>query len=342
MNSCETQGRHKRGSPWHNTQVTIIISPLDKKKHMYAPHELKYIVLEKLSPFWQANSTHVWCDGSVMESGRAGCGILVRQYDVHGVVTDTHHAYRLSDAISSTQAELSAILLGLGKVKDGVGDTFLYVDSRGALESLRSPHHVFEEIVNECMGILQGIERTGRSVTFIWVPSHVGITLNERVDDIAKQATCRDSVDIQGTLSMRQVKTQIRDTQNDTDKARMENKYANHPLMAHYTNVALQTHFSYGKHRTKWKDTVFTRLRLGSPFYWELGMNVPEDDKKCRLCQQLRSYTLQHYILQCPSLATFRHPDIDNVTDQVIWMTNNGQVDAALRKTSLQCLMGSG
>ncbi|KAG0718886.1 hypothetical protein GWK47_051610 [Chionoecetes opilio] len=186
-----------------------------------------------------------------MESGRAGCGILVRQYDVHDVPMDNHHAYRLSDVISSTQAELSAILLGLGKVKDGGGDTYLYVDSRGALKFFRSPHPVYEEIVNECMGILQGIEGTGISVTFIWVPSHVGITLNERVDDIAKQATFRDSVDIQGTLSMRQVKTQIRDIQNDTDKARIENKYANHPLMAHYTNVALQTHFSYGTHINK-------------------------------------------------------------------------------------------
>ncbi|KAG0725035.1 hypothetical protein GWK47_039389 [Chionoecetes opilio] len=285
----------------------------------------------------------MWCDGSVMESGRAGCDILVRQYDVlHGVVTDTHRVYRLSDASFSTQTELSAILLGLGKVEDGGGDTYLYVDNRGALESLRSTHPVFEEIVTECMGILQGIERTGRSVTFIWVPSHAGITLNEKVDDIAKKATRRDTLDIQGTLSMRQIKTQIRDNQNNADKVRIENKYANHPLMAHYTNVALQTHFSYGTYINKWKDTVFTRLRLGSPYYWELEMNVPEDDKKSRLCKQLRSYTLHHYILQCPSLAPFRHLDIDNVTDQVIWMTNNGQVDAVLRKPNLLRLIGSG
>ncbi|KAG0716175.1 hypothetical protein GWK47_010390 [Chionoecetes opilio] len=123
------------------------------------------------------------------------------------------------------------------------------------------------------MGILQGIERTGRSVTFIWVPSHVGITLNERVDDIAKQATCRDSVDIQGTLSMRQVKTQIRDIQNDTDKTRMENKYANLRSWHTYTNVALQTHFSYGKHRTNGK-TQSSRDLMIYPYTYREQLEV--------------------------------------------------------------------
>lgn len=144
---------------------------------MYAPHELKYIFREKIS-VCNEYSKHVWWDGSVMERGKAGCGILVRQYEAQGTVTENHHGYRLSDDVSSTQAEPYEILLGLRKVKESGGDTYLYLDSRGALDSLKNQRTVFEEIVSDCRNIVQNMEQTGRSVSFMWVPPHVGITLN--------------------------------------------------------------------------------------------------------------------------------------------------------------------
>ena len=111
-----------------------------------------------------------------MESGRARCGILVKHYDAHGIVTESHHGYRLSGAISSIQTELYTILIRLRTVKEDREDTHLYIDNRGALETLRSQHPVFEEIISDCKNIVQNIEKTGRSVTFMWVPSRVGIT----------------------------------------------------------------------------------------------------------------------------------------------------------------------
>ena len=109
--------------------------------------------------------------------------------------------------------------------------------------------------------------------------------------------------------------------------------------MSHYIHVALNTNFTYGKHKNKLKDSLYTRLRFGTPFYGELGMSVSDDDKKCKLCYHPMSHTLQHYILQCPVLTPFRNPDIAQFTDQVVWMINNNKLEDALRQTNLQYIL---
>ena len=57
-----------------------------------------------------------------MENGRAGCGILIREYNPEiDTWIEVEHSYRLSNNISSTQAELYAVLCGLEEIKKGVG-----------------------------------------------------------------------------------------------------------------------------------------------------------------------------------------------------------------------------
>ncbi|KAG0693246.1 hypothetical protein GWK47_027572 [Chionoecetes opilio] len=157
------------------------------------------------------------------------------------------------------------------------------------------------------MGILQGIERTGRSVTFIWVPSHVGITLNERVDDIAKQATCRDSVDIQGTFVLRQVKTQIRDTQNDTDKTRMENKICQPSVSWHTIKFARADTLLIRQTRKLNGKTQSSRDLGWGPLLRGTG------DERARGRQKMVDYAsnsgpthLQHYILAVSIFGNFQ------------------------------------
>ncbi|KAG0724810.1 hypothetical protein GWK47_039871 [Chionoecetes opilio] len=201
-----------------------------------------------------------------MESGRAGVGILVRQYDVHACHGPPINAYRLSDAaISSTQAELSAILLVLGKVKDGVGDTYLCTTAGELWNPSGVQHPVFEERVNGVLwGILQGIERqVDRDLHLGAIPCRDKLSMKGWMTCQARQ-TCRDSVD-QGHTSMRHVKTRLGNIQNDTDKTRMENKYGQPRSWQHYTNLPLQTHSHDGKHKLNGKTQSSTRLEVGVP-----------------------------------------------------------------------------
>lgn len=100
--------------PWEETNVNLHIETLEKKKEMYDNNELKSLYEKRILLKTSDKSTLVFCDGSVMEDGRAGCGILVRKY-----IPETNrwlqeeHGYRLGNNISSTQAELHAVLFGL-------------------------------------------------------------------------------------------------------------------------------------------------------------------------------------------------------------------------------------
>ena len=96
------------------------------------------------------------------------------------------------------------------------------VNSRGALESLSSKKPVHKEIVSKCKFIKKKINITGRKIKFVWLPSHVGISGNERADTLAKIGTQKESIDINNHIvTSSQIKTKIRTIQNREQKIRI-------------------------------------------------------------------------------------------------------------------------
>ena len=64
----------------------------------------------------------MYCDGSVMQDGKTGCGVVIRDYlPAFDTWMETEHGYRLSDHISSTQTEIQGIFCGLRELRDGEG-----------------------------------------------------------------------------------------------------------------------------------------------------------------------------------------------------------------------------
>ena len=91
----------------------------------------------------------------------------------------------------------------------------------------------------------------------------------------------------------------------------------------------METSFKYGSNVVV--DTVIMRLRLGYKYYWEYGFEVDEADRMCRVCGGIGSHTLAHFVLHCPPLQQFRNNNIDNVTEQIIWMLNNGRIEKIVK-----------
>lgn len=96
--------------PWKDTAVDITLSSLPDRKSLYAPAVLKCMFANAIDKLPKYNNTHIYCDGSVSEAGRAGCGAIVREHS-DGSPKECHYALRLSDCISSTHAELHGIRL---------------------------------------------------------------------------------------------------------------------------------------------------------------------------------------------------------------------------------------
>ncbi|XP_069983766.1 uncharacterized protein [Penaeus vannamei] len=248
---------------------------------MYEPGQLETTYSHKINSLTRLDIAHVYCDGSVLEDGRAGCGVIIRQFTGSRVVT-TSTGMRLSNHISSTQAELWAILTALKEIEIINKDSYFFVDSRGTLDSLNSKNPVFDHIVGECRLIAHRLRGQGRVIAFVWIPSHVGVTFNEAVDEIIKGATRKH-----------EAKNNIKRTQLDYDEARKGEAIRKSDTLRHYMHLATNTDFTYGKGNSKWKDSVYMRIRLEYKYYLELG--VP--------------HTLTHHILQCSMLQTHRNAD---------------------------------
>ena len=225
-----------------------------------------------------------------------------------------------------------SIRFALSHLQRGEGDAWIFSDSRGALEALTSNRRGgLTDLVLQCKNLLTNMTRE-RTITFMWVPAHVGIPGNERADRLAKRGAGKDSVDAQLRKTLPQIKTIIRDLQQENAKVDVLMKAERSSTLRHYCRVVENTDFTYGRFRASWKDSVCTRLRLAYKYYWELGVAVDAPARECRLCEERDGHSLSHYVLQCPVLAHVRQPDADTVTDQVIAMFKSQSIIKLLNK----------
>ncbi|XP_069159087.1 uncharacterized protein [Procambarus clarkii] len=276
------------------------------------------------------NTLHVYCDRSVARDGKAGCGVLIKEYTDIGTV-DTVIGCRLTDNVSSTQAELQGVLAGLQEVVKCGKNACFFIDSRGALESLNSRRPVYQNIVIECRENVKKLEKTGYKVRFMWIPSHVGILLNEVVDDIAKRATEKTLVDVVCQLTLKQIKTRIKMIQEGEEMIKRMAMVDSSNTLKNYAIINTNSSFTYGKGKSTWKDSIYIRLRLGYKYIWQYGVDVSEKDKECKLCSMPHAHTLEHYVLECQLIENYRNKEINSVPHQIVWMCDNGMKDSILR-----------
>ena len=334
LDQCRVLPKCERPPPWEEEPVELDVVPLSRAKSSYVSGELAALFASRIDHLPKQHCIHIYSDGSVAENGRAGIGVLVRDHGSLMVVEEEFKA-RVTDSVSSTQAELIAILAGLRLVFDRGSDLYFFVDSRSALESLDSRDPIHMETITECRRLVSRMRRVGRVINFMWIPSHIGLRHNERVDKLAKEATQNEEVEISCNLSLRQIRSRICSRMfKDADSLRR-----NHDPMslsrAHYLYISDRIEYHPGKGERTLIDTVKTRLILGYKYYWQcswMAGRFTEAEKSCNICGAREAHTLEHYILTCPELRPFRNSLITNVRDQIVWFLKNGVVERILKR----------
>ena len=74
------------------------------------------------------------------------------------------------------------------------------------MSSLNSVNPVNKALVAHCKAIVFQLKDVGCTVQFMWIPSHVGICLNETADKLAKQALNKTSIDSEASLCLSRIK----------------------------------------------------------------------------------------------------------------------------------------
>ena len=174
-------------TPHIRNHIAFDIKPLPKRKLSLSESELAEIALNLTQYIQSTFCSHVnlYVDGAKdPETGRAGAGFYV--------VNDSQKVrknFRLSDHISSTQAELAAIYLVLNYIRDQNlwKDVVIHCDSLPSILTLKyyspDPLKTQVQLIFQLLKVL--FTNTNFHLTFHWTPSHINIEGNEIADQLA-------------------------------------------------------------------------------------------------------------------------------------------------------------
>jgi len=136
------------------------------------------------TPTAPANAIHVWTDGACTGNpGPAGLGV---------VIVDDGKQKEISEYLgqgTNNIAELTAILRGLQAVDDRKRPVVVYSDSAYSIGLLTQSWKAKanQELVEQ----LRSVCREFADLRFVKVAGHAGIPLNERTDQLARDAVTR-------------------------------------------------------------------------------------------------------------------------------------------------------
>ena len=163
--------------PWELMTPAIDTSLSSVNKDAVLSVELRAKSLELIASY--ANHQHVYTDGSKSDTG-VGCAF------VYGPTTRT---FGMPLEATVFSAELVAIQKALSfiEVSDD-GSYVIFTDSLSSLSALRD-FKTFHPFLQDILALLTNLHRMGKPVSFCWIPSHCGISGNERADEAAKRAS---------------------------------------------------------------------------------------------------------------------------------------------------------
>ena len=291
--------------------IKFNITPLPKPKESYSATELvclKEEISNRIQTMYSLED-QVYVDGSVdMETGKAAAAYIFKpKQDEHPIMEH----FRITNWVSSTQAELGAIFKVLEKIliTQTNRSVVILCDSMAALLSIQSKPNILDPLTYDIVRLAAFLV-SNRKIDIImhWIPSHIGIEYNEKVDEWAKQGTSKSSIDFEIPCTVGQIKSLIKRTGKKsvkTEFSRMANSFTpSNPssklpeLAQWYRNVnpKLAPQIQISSNPKIQRD--INRLRLGVDSWCFIHQTY----MKCGYCKL--QFTREHYLCICPVTAS--------------------------------------
>lgn len=149
-----------------------------KNNPLLLSSEVKRHICEKYSDHLQ-----IYTDGSVNENKTSGSAFIIPKLNIQ-------RSYHLRKYCSIFTAELVGILMALEYILNFpriIYNLLICVDSKSVLYSLKTMNlKCRPTVIYQVCNLVHNLRLQGTHVTYCWVPSHLGIYYNERVDFAAK------------------------------------------------------------------------------------------------------------------------------------------------------------
>ena len=273
-------------APWTIQSPTVNLSIHSGCKSDTDPHIYKMLFHEVLDE--HPDHICIYTDGS-KESDIVGSAAVSGQSVMQ---------CRLPNHSSVFTAELQAISLALDFIENSRQDQFLiFSDSLSSLQAIQN-HHFDVPLIRNILERCHNLQTTNKSVSFWWIPSHVGIRGNERADSAAKAA-----------LGLPESAIQI----PHTDLRQKVNSHFLNKWQTNWNNTLFNKLQSIKPHLGETKlanivnrreEVVLHRARVGHTHLTHSYLLRGEDAPECIPCQCL--LTVEHVLIHCVDLSLTR------------------------------------
>ena len=293
-----------KASPW-NINVNVCQSMSRYKKSEHSQEQLKVMFLNHVEE--HCNTEIFYTDGSVSENG-VGCAYVRGQ---------ECKKWRLNSVATIGTAELQAILKAIeDAVRVGITNVTIVTDSKSSIHSIcryNNMHPLVKEITELiCLNNVQ--------MNVCWVPSHVGVTGNERADRAAVEATQMNDLEAEGAVPRQDYRLQLKKLVNRKCEEEWYNVGNNKLRVIKDSVKPMST--AYQKNRD-WERKL-ARLRIGHCALTHKYLLTGENQPYCVDC--VVPLTLRHIISECPNYHDDRNNHLHNLNSLSAVLGEGGPV----------------
>ncbi len=286
--------------PWKEPPGVFVVVRPDGGKKNTRQEQLATDAMTRIRSLEEDRDVIYYTDGSVSTTTRkAGAGIIEIRRDDH-IETVTETAVRISDGASSMQAELVAIAGALSMAAlSHSNQVIIHTDSMSSLQALQQ-HWPDDnrDLITTVQRKIQRIVDMGGSVLLHWVPSHVGIPMNERADEAALAGS------LQRTIALRIAPSRSSLVKDYGRRARMiwrrrvDVQETSSPSVAWYRAATGGKPIAMPRTVSRQGEVAIYRLRLGYRCKWQI-LNPHRVENECERCGSDTDQPLVHYVAEC-------------------------------------------
>ena len=203
---------------------------------------------------------------------------------------------RLPNAASIFSAEAKAILLALTFIEYTFQNQFIFSDSKSVLQAIQNLNWK-NPLIYQILQKHDSLYNLNKRIIFFWIPSHIGISGNDKADSEAKKALNNNisSILLPSTdfkYNCCRYILNLWQTQWNQD---IDNKLFS--IKPKIENTPLHSSF-------RRDDVIITRLRIGHSYYTHshLLSNIP-----CPICTYCQTdISVKHLLIDCPVFNNHR------------------------------------